>query len=226
VDLDEVMRTTGAGRAFTGTPVPDATLARVLERARFAPSGGNRQPWRVVVVRDPEQRRGVRDLCVPGWREYAAFVESGAVPFGPQADGRPAEPAIDLAVARATERPAAFVDDLDRAPVLLVVGAHLPSLAVLDWGLDRQSFVGGGSVYPFVQNLLLSARAEGLAGVMTTFIARQEPAARAVLGIPSDVGLAALIALGAPERFPTRLRRRTVAEFTTVDRFDGPSFDA
>jgi len=226
MELDEAMRTTGAGRAFTDAPVADAAVARVLERARFAPSGGNRQPWRVVVVRDPEQRRRVRDLCVPGWREYAAFVESGVVPFGPQPDGRPAEPAIDLAAARATERPAAFVDDLDRAPVLLVVGAHLPSLAVLDWGLDRQSIVGGASVYPFVQNLLLSARAEGLAGVMTTFIARQEPEARAVLGIPSDVGLAALIALGAPERFPTRLRRRAVAEFTTVDRFDGPSLDA
>lgn len=224
MDLDEVMRTTGAGRAFTDTPVPNATVARILERARFAPSGGNRQPWRVVVVRDAEQRRRVRDLCVPGWREYAAFVEAGEVPFGPQADGRPADPTIDLAAARATERPAAFVDDIDRAPVLLVVGAHLPSLAVLDWGLERQSIVGGGSVYPFVQNLLLSARAEGLAGVMTTFIARQEPRARAVLAIPPDVGIAAVVALGVPDRFPTRLRRRQVAEFATVDRFDGPPF--
>jgi nitroreductase len=226
MDLDQVMRTTGAGRAFTDAVVDDATLVRVLDRARFAPSGGNRQPWRVVVVRDPAQQRAVRDLCVPGWREYAAFVEAGAVPFGPQPDGRAAEPTIDLAVARATERPAAFVDEMDRAPALLVVGAHLPSLAVLDWGLDRQSIVGGGSIYPFVQNILLSARDEGLAGVMTTFIARNEPAARGVLGIPDDVGLAAVVALGVPERFPTRLRRRAVEEFATLDRFDGPAFGA
>lgn len=226
MDLDEAMRTTGAARAFTDAPVDDATVARVLERARFAPSGGNRQPWRVVVVADPEQRRRVRDLCVPGWREYAAFLDAGAVPFGPQPDGRAAAPTVDLAAARAQERPSPFVDDLDRAPVLLVVGAHLPSLAVLDWGLDRQSIVGGASVYPFVQNLLLSARAEGLAGVMTTFVARAEPEARAVLGMPPDVGLAALVALGVPERFPRRLRRRAVAEFATVDRFDGPPFDA
>ncbi len=226
MELDEVMRTTGAGRSFTDAAVSDATIVRVLDRARFAPSGGNRQPWRVVVVRDPEQRRRVRDACVPGWREYAAFVEAGAVPFGPGPDGRPAEPAVDLAAARERDRPAAFVDEIDRAPALLVVGAHLPSLAVLDWGLDRQSIVGGASIYPFVQNVLLSARAEGLAGVMTTFIARQEPAVRAELGMPDDVGLAAVVALGVPERFPTRLTRRPVEEFATVDRFDGPPLGA
>jgi nitroreductase len=224
VELDEVMRTTGAGRAFTGAPVPDATVARVLDRARFAPSGGNRQPWRVVVVRDPEQRRRVRDLTVPGWREYAAFVERGEVPFGPGPDGSPAQPDVDLDAAREHARPAPFVDALDEVPVLLVIGAHLPSLAVLDWGLPRQSIVGGASVYPFVQNVLLSARNEGLAGVMTTFLARQEPAARAVLAMPPDVALAAVVALGVPERFPTRLARRAVADFTTVDRFDGPAF--
>jgi nitroreductase len=224
VELDDAMRTTGAVRAFTNEPVDDATVVRVLERARFAPSGGNRQPWRVVVVQDPEQRRRVRDLCVPGWREYLAFVDTGAVPFGPRPDGRPAEPAIDLAAAREQPRPSPFVDDLDTVPALLVVGAHLPSLAVLDWGLDRQSIVGGGSVYPFVQNLLLSARNEGLAGVLTTFIARSEPEARSVLGMPADVGLAAVVALGVPDRFPTRLRRREVDEFTTVDRFDGSPF--
>ena len=105
-----------------------------------------------------------------------------------------------------------------------VIGAHLPSLAVLDWGIDRQSIIGGGSVYPFVQNLLLSARNEGLGGVMTTFLARQEEAARALLHMPSDVGLAAVVALGVPEKLPTRLTRRPVDEFTTIDTFDGAPF--
>ena len=57
MELDLAMRTTGAVRSFTDDPVDDATLYRVLDRARFAPSGGNRQPWRVVVVKDPEIRR-------------------------------------------------------------------------------------------------------------------------------------------------------------------------
>lgn len=224
MELDQAMRTTGAARSFTDAPVDDATITRILEVARNAPSGGNRQPWRVVVVKDPGQRRAIRDLCVLGWREYVAFVEAGRVPFGAEADGSPARPAIDLEVARATPKPAAFVDDLDRVPALLVVGAHLPSLAVLDWGLDRQSIVGGGSVYPFVQNLLLAAREQGLGGVMTTFLCRQEEAARPVLGLPPDVGIAAVVALGVPDRFPSRLTRRPVDEFATVDRFDGEAF--
>jgi nitroreductase len=224
MELDLAMRTTGAVRGFKDAPVDDATLARVLDRARFAPSGGNRQPWRVVVVKDPGQRRLVRDLSVPGWREYAAFIEAGEVPFAPGPDGSPNASGLDLEAARATERPSAFVDEIDRAPALLVIGAHLPSLAVLDWGLERQSIIGGGSMYPFVQNLLLSARSEGLGGVMTTFLARNEDAVRAALHMPPEIGIAAVVALGVPEKFPTRLTRRPVDEFATIDTFDGAAF--
>lgn len=229
MDLAAAMRTTGAVRAFRPDPVDAATVARILELARFAPSGGNRQPWRVVVVEDPAVRRRLRDLAVLGWREYAAHLEAGLVPFAPGPDGRPAEgPAagIDLAAAHRRAAPAPFVDHLDTAPVLLVVAAHLPSLAVLDAGLGRQSIVGGASVYPFVQNLLLAARAEGLGGVLTTFLCRQEPAARELLALPADCALAALVALGVPERFPQRLARRPVEAFTTIDRFDGPPLPA
>ena len=166
----------------------------------------------------------MRDLCVLGWREYYAFVEAGEVPFAPGPDGKPNQSDIDLDAARATPRPSAFVDDLDQAPVVLVIAAHLPSLAVLDAGFERQSIIGGGSVYPFGQNLLLSARSEGLAGVMTTFLVRQEEAARKLLHLPPDLALAALVALGVPERFPSRLKRRPVEEFATIDTFDGPAF--
>lgn len=224
MDLDVVMRTTGAARAFTDAPVDDATIYRVLDRARFAPSGGNRQPWRVVLVKDAEQRRQIRDLSVLGWREYVAFLAAGEVPFAPGPDGLPNRSEIDLATARATPHPSAFVDDLDQVPALLVIGAHLPSLAVLDWGLERQSIIGGASVYPFVQNILLSARNEGLGGVMTSFLARQEEAAHAVLGFPPEIGLAAVVALGVPEKFPTKLTRRPVEEFARIDRLDGAPF--
>lgn len=222
MDLDEVMRTTGAIRAFSDLPVQHGALVRVLERARFAPSGGNRQPWIVIVVENPETRQRVRDLCDLGWREYVAFLEAGLVPFAPGPDGRPVAPSVDLERARETPRPSPFLDTLDRAPVLMVVAAHLRSLAVLDHGLERQSIVGGASVYPFVQNLLLSARAEGLGGVMTTFLCRQEPAARELLRLPPDVAIAALVALGVPERFPSRLARRPVDAFARFDTFDGP----
>jgi nitroreductase len=224
MDLDVAMRTTGAVRAFTDEPVDDATIYRVLDRARFAPSGGNRQPWRIVVVKDQTLRRRLRDLSQLGWSEYYAFVEAGEVPFGPRADGSPNPLTIDLDAARATPQPAEFVDTIDQAPALLVIGAHLPSLAVLDAGFERQSIVGGGSIYPFGQNLLLSARNEGLGGVMTTFLVRQEAVARELLGFPPDIAVAAVVALGVPDKFPTKLKRKPVEEFAFVDSLGGAPF--
>jgi len=226
MDLSEVMRTAGAAREFTPEPVGPAVLHRVLDHARFAPSGGNRQGWDVVVVQDPDIRSAVRDLCVLGWREYMAHVEQGLVPFAPTDDGRWAGPAVDLDAARAVERPAAFVDTLDTVPVMLVVTARLDQLAVLDNGLDRQSIVGGGSIYPFVQNIVLAARNEGLGAAVTTFLVRREPAARALLHIPAGVAIASLVAMGHPVKQVTKLRRRPVEEFARLDTFDGPPFTA
>ena len=51
MELYDVMTTTFSGRDFTEEALPDATLYRILDRARFAPSGGNRQGWKVIVVR-------------------------------------------------------------------------------------------------------------------------------------------------------------------------------
>jgi nitroreductase len=221
VELYEAMRTTPATREFAPAAVPDAQLHRILDHARFAPSGGNRQPWRVIVVRDPAARRQLRDLARLGWREYAAQLERGLVPFAPGDGRRWTGPALDLAAARAQERPNRFFDQLDRAPALLVLCADLRQLACLDAELDRMQLVGGGSIYPFAQNLLLAARNEGLGGVLTTLVVRQEPAVRELLGIPREFAVAALIALGRPARRVTRLRRKPVEEFTTLDRFDG-----
>jgi nitroreductase len=226
VELDEVMRTTAAVRTFLDQPVPDETLYRVLERARFAPSGGNRQGWRVIVVRRPELRRAVRDAFVLGVREYVGHAIRGLVPFAPGPDGRWSRPAIDLDEARAIERPNEFADHLDQVPIMLVLCVELTALAVMDNGLDRQSIVGGGSVYPFGHNLLLSARNEGLGGVLTTIICRQEKALRELLSIPDDFAVAGLLALGHPVHQVTRLSRRPVEDFAFIDTFGGAPFAA
>jgi nitroreductase len=224
MELYEVMRTTAATRAFTDESVPDTVVHRILDHARFAPNGGNRQGWHVVVLRDPEIRRRVRDLYVLGWREYMAHVEVGLVPFAPQDHGSYLAPAVDLEVARTKPQPNRFADQLDRVPVLLVLLADLGTLACVDNGLGRQSIVGGGSIYPFAQNILLAARDEGLGGVLTSVLARQEPAARELMGIPDAYVVAGLIAMGYPQKTITKLRRRPVEDFTTVDRFDGHPF--
>lgn len=224
MELRDVMRTTPATRAFTDEPVPDDVLHGILDVARFAPSGGNRQGWQVIVLQDPEIRRRIRDLYVLGWREYMAHVNAGLVAFAPLDHGRWTGPAVDLEEARATPSPMPFADHLDEVPVLLLLVVELGALAVLDNGLDRQSIVGGASVYPFGHNILLAARDAGLGGVMTTALARQEPAVMELLGIPDGWAVAGLLALGHPEKQVTRLRRQPVEAFTRIDRFDGPTF--
>ncbi len=216
------MRTSGAARAFTDEPVGHETLYRILDNARFAPSGGNQQPWVVLVVEDPARRRKIRDLAQLGWREYKAQVDAGLRPFAPGPDGRWPGPGVDLAQARATPAPMSFIDGLDEVPALLVVAVRLTALAVMDADLDRQSIVGGGSIYPFVHNILLAARAEGLGGTMTTFIARSDAEATALLGVPPDHAIAATVALGRPVRQVTRLRRHPVEQFTHIDSWTGP----
>ena len=221
MELRTVLQTTPSVREFTDEPVSDALVHSILDAARFAPNGGNRQAWRVIVLKEPELRARVRDLYVLAWREYVAHLRAGLVAFAPLDHGRYTGPAIDLDQARRTPAPLPFADHLDEVPVLLLVLAELAELAVMDNGLDRQSIVGGASVYPFVHNVLLAARNADLGGVMTTVLCRQEPAVRELLDLPQGFAVAALVALGHPTRTVTKLRRKPVEAFTTVDRLDG-----
>ncbi|MDI2125596.1 nitroreductase family protein [Yinghuangia seranimata] len=220
MEFSDVVRTTGAVRRFTDEPVPDATLARVFDNARFAPSGGNRQGWHVVIARSADVRRRLSELSRAGWEEYQAYVDAGRVPFAPGEDGRMHGVPDDVDFTRPAPRNR-FIEQLERAPVLAVLAVDLRQLAVTDRDQPRHSIVGGGSVYPFAQNVLLSARDAGLGGVLTTFLCRREPEVKELLGLPQPYAVAALLAIGVPERHPRKLTRRKVEEFVTFDRFDG-----
>jgi nitroreductase len=222
VDLIDTLRTTGAVRDFTADPVDDDVVARILDTARFAPSGGNRQGWHVVVVKDPPTRKALRDLSLPGWRDYLAMRQAGLVPWAPVTDENAERDALRQASALPDDALGDFAAHLDEVPVLLVLLADLRALAAVDRGFDRYTMAGGASVYPFAWSILLAARAEGLAGVMTTMAIRREPEVKGLLGVPDELVVAGAIALGHPVRQPRRLTRRPVEEFATVDRFDGP----
>lgn len=217
------MRSTGAVREFTDEAVDDRTVYGILDDARFAPSGGNRQGWRAVVVRDPRLRLGLRDLYLPGWDEYLAMGRAGLVAWAPVTDREAEARALEDAAASAARR-GAFAEHLHEVPVLIVLLADLRTLAASDRDLERYTLVGGASVYPFAWNILLAARDRGLGGVMTTMLTRQEAQVRALLGVPDEFAVAAALALGHPVRRPTKLRRAAVEDFTTLDRFDGPEF--
>ncbi len=224
MDLLDTLRTTGAVREFEERPVPDELLYRVLDTARFAPSGGNRQAWRVVVVKDQSTREGLRDLYLTGWYDYLAQVSAGLTPWAvvtdreKEAEALLAAPAI---AAQASSGAGGFAEHLDRIPVMLVLLADLSRLATVDRDAEGYTMVGGASIYPFAWNLLLAARAEGLAGVITSMVIRQEAAVKDLLGVPDTFSVAALMALGYPVHQPTRLRRAPVEEFATIDRFAG-----
>lgn len=221
MELTEVMRTTFACREFTDEPMPDAVLYRILDVARFAPSGGNRQGHRVIVVRDRERRRQLAELCKRPMATYMAQVQLGEAPWNTIVPSRVDPEAVDRATFASP-----FLDSLVDVPVLLVVCVDLSVVASFDRDLQRVGVISGASVYPFVQNLLLAARNEGYGGVITTSLANREPEAQQLLGLPRHIAIGALIPLGRPVKQLTKLRRRPVEDFTTVDRLDGPPFTA
>lgn len=211
MDLLDTLRSTGAVRGFTDEPVGDDTVVSILDTARFAPSGGNKQPWRVAVVKDSALRHAMAELMRPVWEEYMGANAVGRRPF---AFGR----SIDAAPVAV---PNALIDEIGTVPVVLAVAANLHDIAIMDGNLDRPPVVGGASIYPFCWSIILAARAHGLGGVMTTFLSRAEVAAAVPLGLPADHALVATIFLGVPTHQNTKLRRNPVDSFATIDRFDG-----
>lgn len=216
-DLYEVMRCAPTTRRFTEEPVPREVIERVLDNARFAPSGGNRQGWRVIVVSDPETRRRLRDLYQEPWRAYTERTgmralldqgEAGAVPAG------------RLRMMRDADE---YARTFDRVPVHLVLCVVLDALAIVDRSLQRPSIVAGASVYPFVQNILLGLRAEGLGAAFTTLLTPAEDQVRGLLGIPEGIALAGHISTGhRADPWPTRLNRNQVADFVFDERWGEP----
>jgi nitroreductase len=219
MDLYDAMRTTGAVREFTGDPLPDNVLERILDNARFAPTGGNRQGVRVVVVRDKRTRDKLAELTVPGARRYMAQLRSGESPWNPL---RPC--GVDTATIEATRVPSQMTAPLQEAAVVLVVCLDLGVVSASDQDLDRIGVISGASVYPFAWNVLLAARNEGYGGVLTTTVVAEEPRVKDLLGIPDDYAVAAVLPLGKPKHQVTKLKRKAVAEFTTRERFDGEPF--
>jgi nitroreductase len=173
MDLYDVMRTAFSAREFTDDPVPDEVLARILDNARFAPSGGNRQGGRVIVVRDQATKDRIAELAGTAARRYAAQVAAGESPWNTVTESK-----VDAATIASTSVPAGLYVPYRRAPVLLVVCVDLRLVASIDKDLDRIGMASGASIYPLAWNILLAARNEGYGGTLTTMPIAEEPAMR------------------------------------------------
>jgi nitroreductase len=204
MDLIEAMRTTHACRAYKTDPVPDDLLVKVLDGARWAPSGSNKQPVTFLVVKDAAKRRALHDLYQPLWDDILQKYEAGDI----RAGFRPGF----------MQRVDHFAKHLKDVPVMIVVCAAVDELTPMDANLGRLTVAGGSSIYPAVQNLMLAARNEGLGTTLTTILCIAEADVRALLGIPDDIATTAMITLGWPAKpFPKKLHRKPLADIAFLD---------
>lgn len=207
IDLLEAMRTTGSTRAFSSDDVPEEVLQTAFEAARFGPSGGNRQPVRWIVVRDPALKRALADLYAPLQARDLEALRSGELRLGVD---------VDEMLARATE----FADGLPEVPAMLVACAVLDDMHDHMMGADGPNMIAGSCVYPIVQNLCLALRAQGVGSTITTLLCEREREVTELLDVPDGLLCACHLAVGYPRRpFATRLTRLPVSDLVFHDRF-------
>jgi len=211
MELVEAMRTTGTCRYFTDEPVSDEVFYKAFDAARFGPQGGNRQPVRWIVVRDQAKKQRLAELYLPYWDEYFNAIAAGGVDVG----------ALPETVTSADH----FARHFAEHPAIVVVCGEISGLHVTDAGLDRTSVVGGGSIYPTMQNFCLALRDQGVGSAVTTLLCHEEPKVRELLHIPDGFLTAAHVAVGYPAKgFPSKLTRSPVEEIVGLDDFAAPMF--
>ena len=214
MDLYAAMSTQRAVRRLRTDPIPPDVLERVVQAATWAPSGGNQQPWRVVAVTDAEIKQALADLYRPEWERFSAMY-ANLIAAAPEDE----QPKLRRAAA-AGDHLAAHVQD---APAVLVFCFDPRRMAITDSELDRVSVIGGASVYPAVQNLMLACVAEGLGCTLTTLHCYREAEVKQLLGVPVAWGTAAMIPIGYPAgRGHGPITRRPLSELAFRDRFGDP----
>ena len=216
MELNDVMRTTFAARDYTGEDLPDNLIYDLIENARFAPSGGNRQGNRVIVVRSQETRNALSRLAEPAAKRYVAQMKAGESPWNAVTPTSVTSEEIE-----ATPAAPPLINSFKEASVVLVFVVDLRVVASMDQDLDRIGVISGASIYPFVWNVLLGARQSGFGGTITTLAAARESEVQSLLNIPKEFAVAAVVPLGKPVKQFTKLKRNSVEEIASVEYFDG-----
>lgn len=194
MDVFEAIRTTRAMRRLDpDRNVSDRDLETIIDAATRAPSGGNQQPVRWVIVRDPELRRRVGEV-------YRAQAVVRLQVYEDEAQK-------NAEVARMLKSAYHLAEHFGEAPALLIPCA------------EGQPGRIESSVFPAVQNLMLAARALGLGTTLTTIHRGDERSVRELLGIPEGMTTFAIIPVGYPLGRWGEARRRPASEVTYWDRW-------
>lgn len=203
-DVWSVMATARSVRRFSDEPVDDATLARCLQAATWAPSGANTQAWRFIVLRSPEQRAVVAEAA----RLALDVIEPVYGMSRPAAED-------DSRRARSNRATYELHDRAGELTSVLFTQMRFPTASEL---------LLGGSIFPAMQNFLLAARSLGLGACPTSWASYGgEVLLRDAVGVPDDWLLAGHVVVGWPRGKHGPVRRRPLAEVAHLDRWDGES---
>jgi nitroreductase len=208
MDLFAAIRTLRAVREFTDEPVSNAALDAILDLAVCAPSGGNRQPWEFIVIRDTATKQTIRDYYMQGFRTYKQRVLEQAAA---------GHPAAQAQVTRWQKSPPDhYAEHLHTIPVFLLVCLDRQRLGLSHEALSQPitTPTAYASIYPAVQNILLAAHGLGLGAVLTTLHLSHEREIKALLEIPEHIQTVALVTIGHPARPYGPPRRIPAAERT------------
>jgi nitroreductase len=200
--LFEIIRSTRAMRRLKPDPVPDELIRKILEAGVSAASGGNRQHWRFLVIKDRAIKEKVQQYYKRALDEVVGPRYRDSAP--PPGVTREQYDRQHAAVAYLTEH-------FHEAPVWIV--------ACLDEGRATPTRGSGASIYPAVQNMILAVRALGLGTTLTTRHLLYEKEVEAALGLPPGIHSYAILPIGYPMGRFGPVRRAPLAEIVYLDRW-------
>jgi nitroreductase len=201
--LFETIHTMRAMRRLKPDPVPDELIRKILESAVCAPNGGNTQRWRFLVIKDAKIKQAVQVWYKRAFDEVIGprYLESEPPPGVTKEKYLRQHAAVEY-----------LTDHFHEAPVWIV-----PCLEMDGWAPPNRS--SGASIYPAVQNMLLTARALGLGATLTTRHLLFEKETEAALGLPANAHSYAIIPIGYPMGKFGPLGRRPLADIVFADRW-------
>jgi nitroreductase len=182
MDIREALYTTRAMRRVKPDPIPMDVQARIMDAAVRAPSGGNTQNWRFLLVDDPE----VKAKLGPIYRQ-AMSVLWGSY-YKDRLDAAHDAPELEesKSMLRVQKSAQWLADNFEMVPLYMFGFAqHDPS---------------GSSVYPALWNAQLAARAEGIGTSLTQVLVFHNDEVLDILGVPKDEGwnMLGCVSLGYP----------------------------
>jgi nitroreductase len=210
------MYTARALRRYKTDPIPDEIITKILAAATQAPSGSNQQNWVFVVLKDAAKKKKISEIYARGAKILSTVYANRPRP------AHMSEKEFQVLMNSAMY----LFDHLEEAPVQLFAclrvegGGPIPNMPPeVAAQMGKMARMGGSSIYPAVQNIILACRAFGIGTVLTTLHLFYEDEVKEILGLPRDIQTYALLPMGYPINKFGPLKRRPVSEVAYLDSY-------